>query len=154
MINTQPQIRTPFALPAEVEALLERAPDYQWFNNQEELLTAALGPDQQDTFDVKFDLPDGRSVTEATVMRVKNGLAANYLEPYMRRRDPNCMVISDDLPTDKVRYRDRFGEFDPLRKETMDGSRLNRWLCLNQEGLLGGGSLLIAHKIVDSLLSV
>ena len=39
----------------------------------------------------------------------------------MRRRDPNSMVISDDFPTDKPRFADRFGySFAKLRQETMD----------------------------------
>ncbi len=49
------------------------------------------------------------------------GISANYLEPYMRRRDPNCMLIADDQPTDKQRYEDRFGEdFSGMREETFD----------------------------------
>ena len=143
---TTPQVR--FALPADVQDLLQRAPGYRWFERHEELIEAALGGDGSDTFEVAFDLPDGRSITEAQVMRVRNGLAANYIEPYMRRRDPNCMVISDDLPTDKTRYRDRFGkEFDPLREETFE------WLAKQPLALfafesgragLGGGSLVVA----------
>ena len=39
----------------------------------------------------------------------------------MRRRDPACMVIADDRPTDKTRYLDRFGEsFDRVRGETFE----------------------------------
>ena len=53
--------------------------------------------------------------------RVSNGISANYTEAYMRRRDPNTMVIADNLPTDKERFADRFGyEFSKLEKETMD----------------------------------
>jgi hypothetical protein len=41
------------------------------------------------------------------------------MEPYMRRRDPDCLVIADDLPTDKPRFRERFGEsFAALREDT------------------------------------
>jgi hypothetical protein len=39
----------------------------------------------------------------------------------MRRRDPDCMVIGDDQPTDKPTYHDRFGkDFEELREETLD----------------------------------
>ena len=39
----------------------------------------------------------------------------------MRRRDPDCMCIGDDLPTDKPYFKDRYGyDFSKLRKETMD----------------------------------
>ncbi|MBT8044971.1 MAG: DUF4914 family protein, partial [Verrucomicrobiae bacterium] len=53
--------------------------------------------------------------------RVRNGVAANYIEPYMRRRDPDCMVIGDNKPTDKPTYLERFGEdFSTLRQESLD----------------------------------
>ena len=69
--------------------------------------------------EVAYDVPGRGRVVEATVCRVKNGIAANYVEPYMRRRDPDCMLIADDLPTDKLRFEDEFGEsFDALRAET------------------------------------
>lgn len=69
--------------------------------------------------DVAYDVPGRGRIVEATVARCRNGAAVNYVEPYMRRRDPEAMVIADDGPTDKVRYRDRFGErFDATRAET------------------------------------
>jgi hypothetical protein len=71
--------------------------------------------------DVDYELPDGTSVTEAMVARVRNGICANYPEAYMRRRDPKCMVIADDRPTDKPKYVERYGtEFTELRQETFD----------------------------------
>lgn len=55
------------------------------------------------------------------MVRCKNGIVVNYPEDYLRRRDPDCMRIADDLPTDKPRYRDTFGaEFAPVRQETLD----------------------------------
>ncbi|MBQ5437290.1 MAG: DUF4914 family protein [Firmicutes bacterium] len=43
------------------------------------------------------------------------------MEDYMRRRDPDCMRIGDELPTDKPRFKDVYGyDFKDLRKETMD----------------------------------
>jgi len=72
-----------------------------------------------DMVEVAYDVPGKGRHVEATVARCKNGAAVNYTEPYMRRRDPEAMVISDDGPTDKTRYRDRFGaDFEPVRKET------------------------------------
>jgi hypothetical protein len=39
----------------------------------------------------------------------------------MRRRDPDCMVIGDALPTDKCSHAERFGTpFGPVRTETFD----------------------------------
>jgi hypothetical protein len=40
-----------------------------------------------------YDIPNRGKVVEALVCRVRNGISANYTEPYMRRRDPDCMVI-------------------------------------------------------------
>ncbi|MBQ4233451.1 MAG: DUF4914 family protein, partial [Firmicutes bacterium] len=52
------------------------------------------------------------------------------MEDYMRRRDPDCMRIGDELPTDKPRFKDVYGyDFKDLRKETMD------WLAA-QDGVI------------------
>lgn len=72
-------------------------------------------------FDVAYTLPDGKVVKEVYVTNVKNGVVANYYEDYMRRRDPDTMLIGDDLPTDKPTYKDVFKkDFSTLRKETLD----------------------------------
>src|SRR6056297_216138 len=90
---------------------------------------AFFEPDAE-TVEVAYDVPGRGRVVEATVARCKNGAAVNYVEPYMRRRDPEAMIIADTLPTDKRRYRDRFGsEFEPVRQETFE------WLAA-QEKLL------------------
>ena len=69
--------------------------------------------------EVAYDVPGKGRIVEATVARCKNGAAVNYIESYMRRRDPEAMVIADDKPTDKTRFRDRYGsEFDDVRAET------------------------------------
>ncbi|MFM7382763.1 MAG: DUF4914 family protein, partial [Microcystaceae cyanobacterium] len=66
-----------------------------------------------------YDIPSRGKVVEAVVCRVRNGISANYTEPYMRRRDPDCMVIGDDLPTNKPTFQSRFGfEFEELRQQT------------------------------------
>ncbi|OHD55189.1 MAG: DUF4914 domain-containing protein [Spirochaetes bacterium GWF1_51_8] len=70
-------------------------------------------------FTVKYDLPSKRVVEEAYVCKVKNGISVNYFDPYMRRRDPETMLIGDARPTDKARYSDKFGKnFVGLREET------------------------------------
>lgn len=84
-----------------------------------ELYRLALGPEGGPVFSVDYDVA-GTPVTEATVVRCKNGIAVNYPEDYMRRRDPDCMRIADDLPTDKPRFRDRYGkEFASTRADTL-----------------------------------
>ncbi|TWU00359.1 hypothetical protein Pla108_13080 [Botrimarina colliarenosi] len=72
-------------------------------------------------YTVGYDVPGRGFVPEAEVCQVKNGVAANYLEAYMRRRDPDCMVVGDHRATDKPTFEGRFGEpFDKLRSETLD----------------------------------
>ena len=109
------------SLPEEVVDLLKNCKSYKVFDTVDELSYAALGGKENNTFDVKYDVPGKGEVTEAIVHRVNNGVAANYVEPYMRRRDPGTMLIADSLPTDKPLFKDRFGyEFDSLEKETFD----------------------------------
>lgn len=108
-------------LPANVKILLEKCPKFTIFNTVEELALAAVGGEGQKTFDVNYEIPGKGLYTEAVVHRVNNGISANYSDPYMRRRDPDTMAISDNLPTDKVRFKDKFGyEFDSLKTETFD----------------------------------
>ncbi len=108
-------------LPADLAAMLQRAPKLHIAGSVDELFDLATGERQRDFYEVAYTLPDGRRVTEAHVSRVRNGISVNYIEPHMRRRDPDCMVIGDDRPTDKPRFKDRFGyEFASLREETME----------------------------------
>ncbi|MFP4552013.1 MAG: DUF4914 family protein [Spirochaetales bacterium] len=85
------------------------------------LLELAFFDPGADVVEVAYDVPGKGRVVEATVERCRNGAAVNYVEPYMRRRDPEAMVIADDQPTDKRRYADRFGtSFDKTRTETFE----------------------------------
>jgi hypothetical protein len=91
------------------------------FNTTEELADASTGGKENMVYEVSYDVPGKGMVKEAYVHRVKNGIAANYVEPYMRRRDPDTMVIADDRATDKVKFNEKFGyEFSKLQKETFD----------------------------------
>jgi hypothetical protein len=88
---------------------------------REQLVKLAIGGQQSGFFEVAYQVPEQGRVLEATVTKCKNGVAVNFVEPYMRRRDPDCMVIGDKKPTDKVTFDQRFGEeFDPLRQQTLD----------------------------------
>jgi hypothetical protein len=74
-----------------------------------------------DVFEVSYEVPGRGKVLEATVSRCKNGASVNYAEAYMRRRDSEAMLISDDNPSDKEHFRSRFGkDFDPIRSETFE----------------------------------
>src|SRR3954468_6896525 len=107
-------------LPDELRAVLEAAPSVTWFEKAEQLLEAACGGEGQDSCEVAYDVPGKGRIVEATVARVRNGVVANYPEPYMRRRDPDCMFIADDMPTNKPTFKGRYGyEFGSLREETL-----------------------------------
>ncbi|MDR3092006.1 MAG: DUF4914 family protein [Clostridiales bacterium] len=113
-------------LPQEVKDLLKACKEVTVPENRAHLLEMALGGNENKTFDVSFDV-NGKTVREANVVRCKNGICANYDDTYMRRRDPDSMVIADDLPTDKITHEARFGKpFEPIRQETF------QWLS-NQE---------------------
>lgn len=118
--TTMTDRQLPFALPPEAEAVLQEAPSLTIARSADELLALAVrdvGPDGW--HEVAYDVPGRGSVVEARVCRVKNGIAANYLESYMRRRDPDCMVIGDRRPTDKPTFHERFGtDFSGMREAT------------------------------------
>jgi len=107
-------------LPADIQRLLEAAPSVVYASTLEELIEMAVPETSCDGyFRVTYDVPGKGSVLEAQVCRVRNGISVNYPEPYMRRRDPDCMFIGDDGPTDQTRFQDRFGKpFEEVRQET------------------------------------
>ena len=112
----------PFDLPAVAAEVLNAAPNVIVAKTVDDLLKLAVrdaGPDGW--HEVAYDVPGQGRVVEAKACRARNGIAANYLEPYMRRRDPDCMVIGDKLPTDKPTYEERYGaDFADVRQETFD----------------------------------
>ncbi|MEX2607081.1 MAG: DUF4914 family protein [Kiritimatiellia bacterium] len=110
-----------FKLPVETAEVLNQAPSLTLAENVEQLIALSMRDEQEDGYHhVSYDVPGKGEVEEVRVCRVKNGIAANYLEPYMRRRDPDCMVIGDKKATDKPTFKDRYGkEFSDLRGETM-----------------------------------
>ncbi len=120
-------------LPASVIEVLGGAPALYVAESREDLLNWALGREVGSTdwapgnredkgeHAVAFEVKGKGLVMEATVTKARNGLSVNYVEPAMRRRDPNAMVIGDDKPTDKPTYLERFGKpFDKVRQESLD----------------------------------
>lgn len=116
--KTQPQLKN---LPAEVKSILEACPNYVIPKSSAQLIHMALGGAANDYFEVAYDVPGKGRIIEATVSRVRNGLSVNYPDPYMRRRDPDAVLIADDLPTDKSQFKERYGaEFTEVRQQTFD----------------------------------
>ncbi len=113
-------------LSGDLKNLLTSAKSAALATRIEELEDLACGARENPSWKVSYKLPDGKVVDEVEVVRVKNGISANYFEPYMRRRDPDCMLIADENATDKTRFKDRYNTpFTELRKETF------AWLAQN-----------------------
>lgn len=118
--------------PPEAAEILSQCPRLTIANTTEELVALACGGPNSDAYEVAYDVPGKGRVVEATVSRVRNGVTANYPDPYMRRRDPDCMVIGDSLPTDKDTFLQRFGtNFDPVREATFE------WLKKQELAMFG-----------------
>jgi hypothetical protein len=108
-------------LPDDVYVLLKNCKEFTVFDSVEQLAFIAVGGEKSNTFEVKYNIPEQGEYTEAIIHRVTNGISANYTESYMRRRDPDTMSIADDMPSDKERFKDKFGyEFQSLKSETLN----------------------------------
>ncbi|RIJ46576.1 DUF4914 family protein [Maribellus luteus] len=108
-------------VPDNIAQLLNECKSYTVFNTTEELAEASTNGKENAEFEVEYDVPGKGPYVEAIVQRVKNGISANYTEAYMRRRDPETMVIADDKPTDKKRFTDKYGyPFSNLQDETFE----------------------------------
>lgn len=119
-------------LEENILEILRKAPSLSIASTIGDLEILACGGKENMTWRVSYELPDGKEAHEADVMRVKNGISANYTEVYMRRRDPDCMVIADDLPSDKPRFVEQFGyPFQTLREETFS------WLAAQDLAVFG-----------------
>ncbi|HXP90696.1 MAG TPA: DUF4914 family protein, partial [Fibrobacteria bacterium] len=149
-------------LPKDVVDLLNKARAIHVPERREDLLDWSLGREvgstdwtvgnreDQGTYTVAYEIPGKGRVIEAAVVKALNGVSVNYPEVAMRRRDPDAMVIADDLPTDKPTYQKRFGtDFAGVRQETFD------WLAQRElivmpfyagPDELGYGSLLICPR--------
>ncbi|MDQ2085808.1 DUF4914 family protein [Herbivorax sp. ANBcel31] len=138
-----------FVLPEELKEVLQGEGKVIVPDNRQHLLSLALGDDENiDLFEVAYDVPGKGRVVEATVGRCTNGAAVNYEDVYMRRRDPDCLVVADEGETDKPRYGELYGEnFDPIRNETFEwfkGKDLIVMPFMSGSDDLGYPSLLVA----------
>lgn len=108
-----------FAVPSELSEVLAGCPGWHVARSVDELVELSTCDAVNGWHEVAYEVPGRGRVVEATVCRTTNGVAANYNEPYMRRRDPDCMVIGDERPTNKPQFQTRFGrDFEGVRQET------------------------------------
>jgi hypothetical protein len=107
-------------VPACVREILEGCRSVVLPETREEIFSLAMGNQNEGTFEVAYEVAE-RRILEATVTKVRNGLAINYADPYMRRRDPECMLVADEGQTDKTRFGDCFDmPFANIRKSTFE----------------------------------
>jgi hypothetical protein len=149
-------------LPEHVREVLGAAPLVQTPEKRTQLLDWALGRptgttdwrlgnrDDHGVYEAIFKAKGFGRVVEAVVTKARNGLAINFPDPAMRRRDPDAMLIGDNLPTDKPRYEERFGNsFDTTRQETLDWLKTQELVAMPfyaGPDELGYGSLLIVPR--------
>lgn len=74
------------SLPDDVLVVLGGCKSFKTFDTVKQLANAAVGGDDCNSYEVKYDIPGKGEVTEAIVHKVTNGISANYTEAYMRRR--------------------------------------------------------------------
>lgn len=107
-------------LTPSMKEILEQCKEVIIPKTREELIGFALG-DKEDVFEVAYDVEKKGQILEATVTKCKNGIVVNYPDDYMRRRDPDCLLVADEFDTDKPKYDDVYNQdFEPLRQQTFE----------------------------------
>ena len=115
------QLINSMKLPKELDQIVKASGKIIIPESRDQLLELALGGADSNFFEVAYEVPGIGNVVEATVARCKNGAVVNYTDIYLRRRDPDCMVIGDDNPSDKEYYKNRFGEdFSSVREQALE----------------------------------
>jgi hypothetical protein len=105
-------------IPDYIKDSLSRAKKIIFPENRTALIEYAMSF-QDKSFDVIFQVEGKGVIKEATVSRCKNGIAVNYSDAYMRRRDPDCTIVGDSEDTNKPKFHGRFGKnFSGLKTET------------------------------------
>lgn len=88
-------------LPEYVKDILVQSKGVVIPKTRKDLLTLAMGNSENTEFDIEYEVEGKGKVLEATAIKCKNGVVVNYTDDYMRRRDPDCLLIADQKPTDK-----------------------------------------------------
>ena len=105
-------------IPERVKSVLNNSLEVTLIENREEILSMATGGGK-DFFEVAYEVEGKGRFVEATVAKCKNGVSINYPENYMRRRDPECMVIGDSGQTDKKRFLEKYNRgFEEVKEDT------------------------------------
>ncbi len=106
-------------LPSYVLDILKESKGVIIPKTRAELVHLAMGKEENISFNVEYEVNGIGNVQEATITKCKNGVVVNYIDDYMRRRDPDCLLVGDKKETDKPKYEDMYGsDFEPLRMDT------------------------------------
>ncbi len=120
-----------FKLPNYVVDIINSSSEVIFPKTREEIVALSFGSKDNDVFHVTYDVEGLGEITEASVTRCKNGAVVNYEDDYMRRRDPDCLLVADDNDTDKPKYDDIYDEdFEPLRNATFEWLKKQRLIVL------------------------
>jgi len=144
-----------FNVPIELRDVLDSCPGYSVATTVDELIKLATrDADATGWQEIAFDVPGKGWIVEARACKVTNGIAANYLEAYMRRRDPDCMVIGDTMPTNKPTYLDRYKtDFADVRQQTFAWLKMHR-LAVFPFVAGGGAGVGGGEKGIDAVVVV
>lgn len=114
------EILNRLVVPDDLKTALEKCKTIILPESKTDLVELCYGSATLSHFEVSYEVPGKGRIVEAEVARCKNGPSVNFEEEYMRRRDPHCMYIGDELPTDKPTFKEAWGyDFSKLREETM-----------------------------------
>lgn len=106
--------------PKLIRTIFEQAPKVVVARSLQDLFDLSCGTKESNYAEVGYEIPGQGFVVEATVARVRNGIAVNYTDPYMRRRDPDSLVVGDEKETDKPTFMELYGKgFAEVREESL-----------------------------------
>lgn len=112
-----------FSLPEDAERAFADCEHIFVPETIDELYSKCCSGMKEGRLDICYAVEGRGEIKEAELIKCRNGLAVNYMEDYMRRRDGKSMSVADSLPSDKPRFSERYGyDFSILRAETL------RWL--------------------------
>ncbi|MDD2484246.1 MAG: DUF4914 family protein [Eubacteriales bacterium] len=120
-----------FTLPIDIKEIILNSEEAIFPESRAQLFDISLGNKENSVFSVDYEVEGLGTITEASVVRCKNGIVINYPDDYMRRRDPDCLLVADNNDTDKPKYDDIYNkDFEPLRSATFEWLKKQKLIVL------------------------
>lgn len=118
-------------LPSYVREIIQNCQELIIPSTREEIVSLSCDGTRDGVFNVEYEVEGYGKVCEANVTLCKNGVVVNYPDDYMRRRDPECLLVADGNDTDKPKYDDVYNEdFEPLRINTFEWLKKQRLVII------------------------